>query len=256
MNRRSDDPRTIRKLVNRRQQAVIEYLIEENRVLKEQLERRRLRLTDNQRRRLAVKGKPLGRRLLHDFAGIVTPDTIRRWYRRLVAAKYDGSRNRRRGPRTKPYLIALVVRLAQENTRWGSTRIRDGMRLLGHVIGRNTIKRILQDHGIEPAPERGKRTPWRTFLQAHWEGFAAADFLTVEVVTLGGRVRYHVFFVMRLKTRAVEIAGIACQPTGAWSLRTARSSAIQGSVGPSTTTTVRPCSPSFSAASVRLTDGT
>jgi len=156
--------------VNRRQSEVIDYLLEENRILREQLPGRRLKLTDNQRRRLAVKGKPLGRRLLGDFAGIVTPDTILRWYRHLVAAKYDGSRNRRRGRRTKPYLIALVVRLAQENTRWGYTRIRDGMRLLGHVIGRNTIKRILQDHGIEPAPERGKRTPWKTFLKLTGKG--------------------------------------------------------------------------------------
>jgi len=78
--------------VNRRQSEVIDYLLEENRIFREQLPGRRLKLTDNQRRRLALKGKPLGRRLLRDYAGIVTPDTILRWYRRLVAAKYDGSR--------------------------------------------------------------------------------------------------------------------------------------------------------------------
>ena len=80
--------------VNRQQQAVIEYLLEENRVLRAAHGPRRLRLTDDQRRRLAVKGKVLGRRRLTDVAGIVTPDTILRWYRRLVANKYDGSKTR------------------------------------------------------------------------------------------------------------------------------------------------------------------
>jgi len=70
--------------------------------------------------------------------------------------------------------------MAHENTTRGYTRIRDGMRHLGHLIGRNTIKRILQDHGIEPELEHGKRMPWNTFLQAHWVGFAAADFFTVQ----------------------------------------------------------------------------
>ena len=98
--------------VNRRQQAIIEYLKEENRVLRSQLgssssgSSRRLRLTDDQRRRLAVKGKALGRRLLRDIAGIVTPDTILRWYRRLVARKYDGSK--RRGP-GRPRLASQTV---------------------------------------------------------------------------------------------------------------------------------------------------
>jgi len=81
--------------VNRNQQAVIDYLLEENRVLRAVNGSRRLRLTDDQRRRLAVKGKVLGRRQLAAVAGIVTPDTILRWYRRLVAKKYDGSKTRR-----------------------------------------------------------------------------------------------------------------------------------------------------------------
>jgi transposase len=209
--------------VNRRQLSVIEYLLEENRLLREQVEGRRLRLTDDQRRRLAVKGKVLGRRVLGEVAGIVTPDTILRWYRRLVARKYDGSRRRGPGrPRTKSDLAGLVLRMAQENPRWGYTRIRGAMKSLGHEIGRSTVERILRDSGIEPAPQRGERTSWGTFLATHWEALAAADFFTVEVLTLGGLVRYFVFFVMRLKTRTVEIAGITCQPTEAWMKQIAR----------------------------------
>jgi putative transposase len=147
--------------INRKQQGVIEYILEENRVLREHLGGRRLRLTDDQRRRLAAKGRVLGRKLLGKCACIVTPDTILRWYRRLVAAKYDGATRREPGhPRTKDDLAALIARMATENPTWGYTRIRCGLRHLGHEIGRTTIRRILTRHGIEPAPERGGRPRW------------------------------------------------------------------------------------------------
>ena len=203
--------------VNRQQQDVIDYLREENRVLREQLGGRRLRLTDNQRRRLAVKGKVLGRKLLREVGGIVTPDTILRWYRKLVARKYDGSKKRRAGrPPTRAEIVELVVKMAKANPSWGYTRLRGALAHVGHELGRNTIKRILRDHGIEPAPERRKRIPWKTFLRAHWDAIAAADFFTVEVLTMHGLVRYFVFFVMKLRTREVEIAGITAEPHGRW----------------------------------------
>jgi putative transposase len=94
---------------------------------------------------------------------------------------------------------------------WGYTRSRGGLKSLGHDVARNTINAILKGHGIEPAPERGTNTPWKTFLAAHWDGLVAADFFTVEVLTMGGLVRYVVFFVVKLKTRAVEVAGITNQ---------------------------------------------
>ena len=165
--------------VTRHQEDRIDYLREENRVLREHLGPRPLRLTDAQRRRLAVRGQKLGRRILSQVAGIVTPDTILRWYRRLIAQKYDGSARRRRGRPMTPRAVAeLVVRMAGENPTWGYTRIRGALANLGHNIARNTVKRILHDHGIVPAPERNQRTPWKTFLQTHWEGLAAADLFT------------------------------------------------------------------------------
>ena len=156
-------------------------------------------------------------------AGIVTPDTILRWYRRLVARKYDGSARRRPGRPVTPRAIAtLVVRMAVENPCWEYTRIRGALANLGHQIGRNTVKRILLDHGIAPAPERGQRTSWKTFLPAHWEGVAAADLFTVEVLTLDGLKRYRVLFVIELKTRFIQIAGIHPQPDGVWMAQMAR----------------------------------
>ena len=94
---------------------------------------------------------------------------------------------------------------------------------LGHDVGRNTIKRILVDAGLEPAPERGKRTSWKTFLKAHSGAIAATDFFTVEVVTSTGLVRYFVLFVIDLKSRRVHIAGIAHQVYGKWTEQVARS---------------------------------
>jgi hypothetical protein len=126
-----------------------------------------LRFSNDQRRRLAAKGRPLGRRRLEELAGIVTPETLLRWYRELIAKKYDGSARHRAGrPASAASVQQLVVRFASENPSCGYTRIRGALRNLGHELGRNTIKRILLDHGLEPAPARRKRMPWKTFLKA------------------------------------------------------------------------------------------
>jgi transposase InsO family protein len=209
--------------VSREQQAIIEYLQEENRVLREELGPRRVLLSDAQRRRLARKEKPLGGKRLREVACIASPDTILRWYRQLVAQKYDGSKCRGAGrPRTAEELRSIVVSIALDNPSWGYTRIRDVLRTVGHDIGRTTIAEILKEQGIEPAPRRGKQMTWKQFLRAHWDAIAACDFFTVEVLTLHGLVRYHVFFVIELATRRVHIAGITSRPTGEWMMQVAR----------------------------------
>src|SRR6266478_2286170 len=168
--------------MNQHQHHVIEYLIEENRVLREQNGNRRMRFTDDQRRRLAAKAKKLGRRLLARVATIVTPETLLAWHRKLIAEKYDGSGKRGPGrPRTAREIEALVVRMAQENRDWGCRRMQGAMSNLGHELARSTIADILKRHGIEPAPERSRKTTWKEFLTRHWELIVAADFFTVEV---------------------------------------------------------------------------
>ena len=166
------------------QRDVIDYLQAENRVLREQLAPRRLRFTDVQRRRLAAKAKALGRRALGEMETLVTPDTLLAWHRHLIARKYDGSR--RRGPGRPPVMEEirqLIVQMATENRNWGYTRIRGALANLGHDVARGTIANVLRRHGLEPAPDRTKRTTWREFLAAHWDVLAAADFFTAAGVT-------------------------------------------------------------------------
>jgi transposase InsO family protein len=167
-------------------------------------------------------GKALGRKGLTAIATIASPETILRWYQELVAKKYDGSQQRGQGrPKTAAEIVALVVWMARENT-WGYTRIKGALMNLGHKVGRNTIKRILQEHGIDPAPERGKRMSWATFIKAHLGVLVGMDFFAVEAVTLLGLVRYHVLFAIDIASRKVEILGIAVNPGGPWMEQMAR----------------------------------
>jgi transposase-like protein len=127
--------------MNRKQQQVIEYLLEENRVLGEQLGRKRLSFSDEQKRRLAAKAKGITFGRLKEIARAASPQTLMRWYRALLAKKYDGTRNRGPGrPLTAPELTDLVVRLAKENRGWGYTRIQGALAHLGHEIGRTTLR--------------------------------------------------------------------------------------------------------------------
>src|SRR5581483_10063998 len=143
---------------------------------------------DSERRRLARLGKADRRKALGQLACITSPDTILRWYRELVARKYDGSKKRGAGPTT----------------------------------GRTTIKRLLKEHGIDPSPIRGRGMPWATFIKAQLAAITAADFFTVEVVSMAGLVRYHVLFLIDVASRKVEIGGITSSPSGAWMEQVAR----------------------------------
>ena len=203
--------------MNRHQQDVIAYIQEENSVLKHKLQGKRIRFTDDERRRLAVKGKILGRKTLLKVASIVTPETILRWHRKLVALKYDGSARRGPGrPRVAEEIPERTIRMARENPSWGYTSIRGKLFNLGHTVARETVRNILKEHGIVPAPERRKRIPWSTFLRSHWGPIAAADFFTVEVWSLAGLTRYHVFFLIKLSSRQVHLAGIKEYPHRDW----------------------------------------
>ena len=202
--------------MNQQQQDVIEYLREEVRVLKELQGKKRLRFTADQRRRLERKAKRIDFGRLKEIVGLVTPQTMLAWHRKLIAKNYDSSGRRRKAgrPPTKEELRDLVTRMAEENGGWGYTRIRGAMANLGHELGRGTIAEILKQAGLEPAPERERRGTWAEFLSTHWEVLGATDFFTVELWRWGGLVRYHVLFVIRLSSRTVHIAGNVPEPNG------------------------------------------
>src|SRR5215510_8124068 len=209
--------------MSQRQQQVIEYLIEENRVLREQIGNRRMRFTNEQRCRLAARAKKLSRKLLAHVATIVTPETLLAWHRKLIAKKYDGSAYRTQGrPSTATEISHLVVRMAGEHRAWGYRRIQGALANLGHVLAHTTIANILKRHGIEPAPGRSRRSTWKEFLSRHWDQIVATDFFTVEVWTCSGLTRFVVLFFMDLSTPRVQIGGIARSANGLWMSQIAR----------------------------------
>ena len=180
--------------VHREQHKIIEfYQTQLDAVMKAQ-GKKRLLLTDGQRRLLAVKGESLGRKALMQLTTIVTPDTILRWHRTLLVKKWDYS-DRRSGqtgrPSIRQVIVDLILRFAKENPSWGYDRIQGALANVGYHISDTTIGNVLKQHGIEPAPDRNRQTTWKTFIKSHWEVLAAIDFTTIEVWTKGGLVTYY-----------------------------------------------------------------
>ena len=203
-----------------RQQERVAYLIEESRILRAQLGGRRLRLTDEDRRRLARCGHRLGRRLLAEVATVVTPDTILRWHRQLIARKWTYAPGRPGRPGVLAEIRRLVVRMAEDNPTWGYTRIQGALKNVDHRVGRSTIARILKTAGIAPVPARP--TSWQTFLRAHWGAIAGADFFTTEVWTWRGLVTYYTVFVIDLASRRVHLVGSTAHPNAYFMHQVAR----------------------------------
>ena len=187
-------------------------------MLRERLAPRRLRFTDAQRRRLAAKAKALGRRALGEMETLVTPDTLLAWHRHLIARKYDGSH--RRGPGRPPVMeeIRQLIR-ADGHREPGLGLYADPVvhsRIWGMTWRAAPSPNVLRRQGLEPAPDRTKRTTWRQFVGAHWDVLAAADFFTVEVWLPRGLTRFTVLVLIELATRRVHVAGITAEPDGPW----------------------------------------
>ncbi|MCZ6795191.1 MAG: hypothetical protein O7J95_16425, partial [Planctomycetota bacterium] len=148
---------TVSGIVNRHQANVIAYLVEENRVLKEQFGGKVPRLNDDQRRRLAAKAKLLGRRALNSVATIVTPDTLMRWHRKLIALKWTYEAKRVGRPGLMKAIKALIVRFALENSSWGYCRIQGELKGVGHRVATTTIANVLKENHaicIQPGTPR------------------------------------------------------------------------------------------------------
>jgi len=206
-----------------------EYLIAENRILRSHLPNR-LRLSDPERATLAEIAKRLGRKALNDITRVAKPDTILGWYRRLIAQKFDGSRQRvyPGRPRVSPEVEALVVRFARENRSWGYDRIAGALANLGHVISDQTVGNILRRYKIAPAPERRRTTTWKEFIRSHMDVLAGVDFFTVEVLTWRGLMTYYVLFFIAIGSRRVSLGGITRHPDSCWMEQVARNATMEG----------------------------
>jgi transposase InsO family protein len=199
-----------------------EYLVTENRLLRQQI-KGRIRLSDAKRKTLAEIGKKLGKQALAEVATIVKPTTILAWHRKLVAQKFDGSQQRQSPGRPKidQALEALIVRIAQENRSWGYDRIVGALANLGLTVSAQTVSNVLKRHGIAPAPERKMTTTWKEFIRTHMDVLVATDFFTAEVWTTAGLVTYYVLFFIHLASRKIHVAGLTPHPDARWMMQIA-----------------------------------
>jgi len=204
----------------------IDYLREQVCVLIEHQEKldKRILLTNSQRMRVAAKAKRLSRKMLEQCTELFTPGTIMRWYWRLIAEKYDGSRNRTYAgrPPIPQEVVDLVIRFKQENPRWGYKKIRDQVVYLGYNICRSSVKNILMENGYDPEPDLTVRSTWWEFIKSHWNVLSACDFFTIELLVGRKLVRCTVFFAMELATRKIFFAPIKPEPDGSYMLQVAR----------------------------------
>jgi transposase len=185
------------------------------RVLERQVARPQLSQAD--RALLAALSRVLPRQAWRKSA-FVTPATLLRWHRELVARRWTYPHRRPGRPSTTTDVRALVVRLARENPRWGYRRIQGELIWLGVRLGASTVWAILKEAGIEPAPKR-LETSWSEFLRQQAASILECDFLTVDTLFLK---RFYVLFFVELATRRVWLAGITTNPDGRWVTQQAR----------------------------------
>lgn len=210
--------------------AVLKELLAENLVLRQRVSidartnpRPRLKVRD--RLFFAALSKHLDRERWQIFG--VVPATLLRWHREAVARKWTFRQKTIGRPPTDPKLVALVIRLARENSRWGVWRIKGELQGLGHRIGATTIRTILRRAGILPAPRREGPT-WAEFIRAQADGIVACDFFSVETISL--KTLYVLFFI-HVGTRRVHIVGVTRNPDAAWTTQQARNLAMDGALG-------------------------
>ncbi|MDD5598284.1 MAG: integrase core domain-containing protein [Victivallaceae bacterium] len=203
-----------------------EYLRAENQVLANRLKEtgKRLLLTDEQRRELAIKAVALGKRMV-EVVTIVRPSTILAWHRKFVAMKFDSSQVPRKPgrPRVETNTEELVLELARDNPFWGYLRIAGAIANLGYSVSKSTVRNILKRNGFNPS---GKRKhdgmTWADFIASHKDVLWATDFFTTEVWTKFGLITYYVLFFIHIGTRKVILGGIAEYPNGEWMAQIAR----------------------------------
>jgi putative transposase len=149
---------------------------------------------------------------------LVTPDTLLRWHRRLVARRGTYPNQSIGRPAINDEIRQFVLRLARENPRWGYQRIAREIAGLGHTVSATTVRKLIRGAGLAPAGERSRRT-WREFLRAQAASLIACDFFTVDTVR---KTRLYVLFFIEIATRRVSLAGVSGRPNAEWVTQQAR----------------------------------
>ncbi|MBU3588090.1 transposase [Polynucleobacter sp. 31A-FELB] len=220
------------KLLKHLNTSVNDSLIIQNELLKAQIHELRRQLPNKKRlvfsqfckQQMARLGKQLSPEGLRDSCLIVRPSTVLRWYRGLIAEKFDGSKNRTYPgrPRIKPENENLILEIASKNPNWGAKRIEGALAHVGIDISHQTILNVLERNGFHPSPDRSGSNSWARFIEVNRSAIVATDFLSWEVLTLRGLTSYFILFFIRLDTRQVEIAGISNHPNEQWMTQIAR----------------------------------
>ena len=151
-------------------------------------------------------------------AFLVTPETLLRWHRRIVACRWTYPHRRPGRPPVDQEVRQLTLRLAQENSHWGYVRIVGELRKLGIMVSATLVRNVLARAGIPPAPERGASS-WRSFLRQHGNSILACDLFTVDTVWLR---RLYVLFFVSIETRRVEYVACTSKPDMSWMTQQAR----------------------------------
>ncbi len=161
---------------------------------------------------------------MRQYVTIVTPETILKWFRKLVANKFDSSKIRMRHgrPAISEEIEQLIISWAKENFSWGYDRIVGALKNIGHSVCDTTVGNILKRHGIEPAPERTKTTTWKQFIKQQQHVLLATDFFTAEIWTKFGLATYYVLFFIQIESRKITVAGITQHPNKEWVVQCAR----------------------------------
>ncbi|MBU2512785.1 integrase core domain-containing protein [bacterium] len=209
--------------VNKELLARNEYLATENKILKSKI-KKPVSFHNSERIQLAKVGKQIGLNALKEISCIVKPETILKWFRKLVAKKFDGSPYRRKHgrPPISIELEKLMIRFAEEHPSWGYDRISGALSNLGYNISDRTVGNVLKCNGIPPAPDRNQDTTWATFIKNHQDVIAACDFFTTEVITPVGLITYNVLFFIHIGSRKIHIAGMTPYPDENWMKQVAR----------------------------------
>lgn len=216
--------------------SVDEELLHRNAILEAQLRellkqtRKPLRFELSFKMELARLAKKLPRESLEEVSFVVRPSTLLRWYRKLIAAKYDGSKNRTYPgrPRIDPEKERLILEMASSNPCWGAEKIRGALAHIGISLATQTICNVLKRNGFNPSPPRNRDDSWATFIARHLNLIVATDLFTVEIPSLKGLVTYYVLFFIDLDTRVVRIGGITTSPNEQWMLQVARNLTMEG----------------------------